>query len=91
MANDQGDLKDACIYSRKYDWVGPNIPCLAINSIHCVGHTKLTAHEGNGGKLMEVKSFNLGLLFTEARKAEANSRPRLNFTEGAVIFPPFLE
>ena len=28
----------------------------------------------------EVK-FNLGLLFTEARRAEVNSRPRLNFTE----------
>ena len=39
----------------------------------------LTAHEGNGGKLLspEVK-FNLGLLFTEACRAEVNSRSRLN-------------
>ena len=29
--------------------------------------------------------FNIGLLFTEAR-AEVNSRPRLNFTEGTIIF-----
>ena len=30
--------------------------------------------------------FNLGLLSTEVRKAEVNSRPRLNFTEGTMIF-----
>ena len=33
----------------------------------------------------EVK-FNLCLLFTEARRAEVNSRQRLNFTEGTIIF-----
>ena len=33
----------------------------------------------------EVK-LNLGLLFTEARRAEVNSRPRLSFTEGTIIF-----
>ena len=33
----------------------------------------------------EVK-VNIGLLFTEARRAEVNSRPRLNFTEGTIIF-----
>ena len=33
----------------------------------------------------EVK-HNLGLLFTEARRAEVNSRPRLSFTEGTIIF-----
>ena len=33
----------------------------------------------------EVK-LNPGLLFTEARRAEANSRPGLSFTEGKVIF-----
>ena len=32
----------------------------------------------------EVK-FNLGLLFTEARRAEVNSGPRLHFTEGTII------
>ena len=33
----------------------------------------------------EVK-FNLGLLFTETRRAEVNSRPKLNFTEDTIIF-----
>ena len=33
----------------------------------------------------EVK-FNLSLLFTEARRAEVKSRPRLNFTEDTIIF-----
>ena len=33
----------------------------------------------------EVK-FNLSLLFTEVRRAEVNSRLRLNFTEGAITF-----
>ena len=30
--------------------------------------------------------FNLGLLFTKARRAEVISRPRLNSTEGTIIF-----
>ena len=30
--------------------------------------------------------LNLGLLFTKARRAEVNSRPRLSFTEGTIIF-----
>ena len=33
----------------------------------------------------EVK-LNLGLLFAEARRAEVNSRPRLSFTKGTIIF-----
>ena len=33
----------------------------------------------------EVK-LNPGLLFTEARRAEVNSRPGLSFTEGTIIF-----
>ena len=30
--------------------------------------------------------INLGLLFTEGRRAEVNSRPKLNFTSGTMIF-----
>ena len=33
----------------------------------------------------EVK-FNLGLLFIEALLASVNSKPRLNFTKGTIIF-----
>ena len=47
----------------------------------------LTAHEGEWWKIIVPKvNFNLGLLFTEARRAEVNSKPRLNFTEGTIIF-----
>ena len=33
--------------------------------------------------------FNLGLLFNLAHQASVNSKPRLNFTSGTVIFHPF--
>ena len=46
----------------------------------------LTAHEGNGGKLLSRGETQPWLLFTEARRAEVNSRPRLSFTEGTIIF-----
>ena len=36
----------------------------------------------------EVK-LKIHLLFTEARRAEVNSRPRLSFIEGTLIFLPF--
>ena len=36
----------------------------------------------------EVK-LNPGLLFTEVRRAEVNSRPGLSFTEGTIIFYHF--
>ena len=48
------------------------------NLVSCVNSIQIwTAHEGI--IVLEVK-FNLGLLL-----------PRLNFTEGAIIFPPFPE
>ena len=42
----------------------------------------LTAHEGNDEKIIVPEGkFNIGLLFNEARTAEINRRPRLNFPE----------
>ena len=46
----------------------------------------LTAHEGRWKIIVPEVKFNLGLLFTKARRAEVNSRQRLNFTEGTIIF-----
>ena len=34
----------------------------------------------------EVNQLNLCLLFTEARRTEVNSRPRLSFTKGTIMF-----
>ena len=43
-------------------------------------------HFFSGLIVPEVK-FNLGLLYTDACRAEVNySRPRMNFTEGAILF-----
>ena len=46
----------------------------------------LTAHEGNGGKLLSWGETQPCLLFIEARRAEVNSRPRLSFNKGTIIF-----
>ena len=50
-------------------------------------YTNIDCSWGEWWKLIvpEVK-FNLDLLFTEDGRAEGNSWPRLNFTEGAIIF-----
>ena len=41
----------------------------------------LTAHKGEWWKIVPEVKFNRGLLL-----AKVNSRPRLNFTEGTIIF-----
>ena len=48
----------------------------------------LTAHEGNGGKLLSPRwnSILAYYSFTEALRALVNSKRRLNFTEGTIIF-----
>ena len=49
------------------------------------------AYEGDGGKLLSLGETQPWPIFTEARRAEVNSRPGLSFTEGTIIFLPFPE
>ena len=64
-----------------------NIECLRVwNSIQI-----WTGHEGNGGKLLLLGEIQPWPTIHRGPPAEVNSRPRLNFTEAAMIFPPFPE
>ena len=46
----------------------------------------LTAHEGNGEKLLSRGKNQSWPTIHQVLRAEVNSRPRLNFIEGALIF-----
>ena len=61
-----------------------NICTIALINIHYYTNIDCSWEEWWKIIVPEVK-FNLSLLFTEARKAEVNSRSRLNFTEGTII------
>ena len=50
-------------------------------------YTNIDCSWGEWWKIIaSTVKFNLGLLFTEARRSKVNNKPRLNFTKCAIIF-----